>query len=42
MNKATKQVVDMVEANVEAVAKAGESVVNGAAKAPARKRAAAE
>jgi phasin family protein len=42
VNKATKQVVDMVEANVEAVAKAGESVVNGAAKAPSRKRGSAE
>jgi hypothetical protein len=37
MNKASKQVVEMVEANVEAVAKAGETVVSPAAKG--RKRA---
>ncbi len=37
MNKASKQVVEMVEANVEAVTKAGESVVSPAPKG--RKRA---
>ncbi|MFM1858893.1 MAG: hypothetical protein RL133_393 [Pseudomonadota bacterium] len=43
INKASKQVVEMVEANVEAAAKAGEAAVaNTTPKAPARRRASAE
>ncbi len=45
MQKASKQVVEMIESNVEAAAKAGEAAVGQAAaatKAPARRKAAAE